>query len=256
MKNHYPKGDDNYYPLKALYCWISKDLETVWLDAPKNGSTSIRQFLWKTSQYSLGKWCDNNTKPRVYENKTGIEEYKKNISDEITNIQPSYQVPANQFNNLQKKYYTFMVSRDPYARAVSSWKMMGASPGYFGWSTFAQEQYYLITGKRQKNDISFLEYCKNLEIYMTFEKHIQKQTDFMFYHPDNIYKLENLSTQQQALINRIKIPKNTTEQHTIQHKHQRSNKPYTEYYTPESRKIIENIYGDDIEQFGYKYNEH
>lgn len=244
MKNYWLRGDDNHYPLKSMYCWISRDLETVWLDVPKNGSTSVRDFLWNASQHGLGKWCDNNTEPKVFENKT------ENCTGE------SYQVATNQFDNLQKKYYTFMVSRDPYARAVSNWKMMGASPGYFGWSTVAQEQYYLITGKRQKNDISFLEYCRNLEIYMTFEKHIQKQTDFMFYRPDNIYKLENLSTQQQALINRIKIPKNTTEQHTIQHKHQRSNKPYTEYYTPESRKIIENIYGDDIEQFGYKYNEH
>lgn len=230
--------------LKSIYAYISEDLHACWLDVPKNGSTSMRRHLQLHSPHGLGVWC-----PTL----KSAKKQNKNLKLPKSHPQHVYKIPDPEFNKIQKKCYTFMIARNPYARAISSWLMLNDQndarmSGKSWW-----DAYQRLSGKTRPNPkMSFLEYCKNLEYFIMYEKHVQRQVDFMFYKPDAVYKLENIDQWEDFLNKKLKIS-NTG--NCIPLINNRKHKDYATYYNSVTKKIIENIYGADIEKFKYQYGE-
>jgi chondroitin 4-sulfotransferase 11 len=64
---------------------------------------------------------------------------------------------------------------------------------------------------------------------------------------DTIYRYENLENDFADMRNRIGIQATLPKKNTTKHKN------YREYYTEETKKLVAELYKDDIEMFGYVF---
>ena len=148
------------------------------------------------------------------------------------------------FNLNENNIFTFGFVRNPWDRAVSSWK--------FG-------------SYRTNWNLNFVDFCrnlKNLEINPKNGKaksglllHICEQHPFLICENENlkadyIGKFENLQEDFDIICDKIGIP-----QQELAHKNKTKHKHYTEYYDDETRQLVAEKYAKDIEYFGYKFGE-
>lgn len=139
---------------------------------------------------------------------------------------------------------TFAFVRNPWDRAVSSWKF---GSWHDDWN------------------MGFLEFCRNLnslEIYPSTKiatsgllLHVCEQHTFVINEEtgtraDFIGKFESLQQDFNTVCGMVGLPPQT-----LPHLNRTNHKHYTEYYDDESRELVAERYAKDIEYFGYKYGE-
>lgn len=136
-------------------------------------------------------------------------------------------------------YISFTFVRNPYDRILSAWK-------YFTTNNFA-------VGRMKKNNIiigphtTFEEFL-DISINQHSDHHWQPQTHYIPQDIDFIGRLENFKRDYDALCNLINIP--ATE---LLHEKKSERKHYSEYYNEKTKKIVDQIYMEDIIRFGYKF---
>jgi len=151
-------------------------------------------------------------------------------------------------HNLKAADYTiFSFVRNPYSRLVSA---------YF----FLKEGGHAGPAGRRLAEVLNL---KELSFREFVKKHIsgkelghQWTPFFIFVNDKNIKSIdfigrfENLQEDFNIVCDKIGIP-----QQQVPHYRQTKHKHYTEYYDDETRKIVAEMYGKDIQYFGYKFGE-
>ena len=217
---------------------------------PKTGSSSIIR-CWSQQL--------KNGQPRHKPNRfmlTNKSGYAKKHFNGICRHKIFYYAAVNNLNILElqnelfkikeNKIFTFGFVRNPWDRAVSSWK-------------FCMKKKYIP----EMSFVDFCRYLKNINIEPKngiaenlFIYHAAPQYNFLICEKENlktdfIGRFENLQEDWEALLNKLSfpLPKNLPHINTTKHKH------YTEYYNDEAYQIINEKYKKDIEYFDYDYSE-
>ena len=143
---------------------------------------------------------------------------------------------------------TFSFIRNPYDRAVSSWK-------------YAQREKW--------TKLDFLPFLKNLPKILDsnpedlngvdhlIKRHTAPQWEWLIsnqneYAADFIGRVENLGNHVKLLDQYLGLPKTSRNIPRINHSRPIGDN-YSQHYSPEIREIVEIIYQKDIEKFGYKF---
>ena len=145
-------------------------------------------------------------------------------------------------NDKTKDYFKFSFVRNPWDKLVSVFY-------------YRQEIYGLYMS------IDFKQFIKHhVKKWKSVDKISNRNTDGLQYNwlcdlneklvTDFIGKIENFQEDFNTICDKIKIP-----QQQLPHKNQSKHKHYTEYYDDETRQIVAERYGKDIEYFGYKFGE-
>ena len=138
--------------------------------------------------------------------------------------------------------FTFTVVRNPYDRVVSQ---------------YVYRKKYNFENIRT-NNISFDEWVKftykekRPEFRKDRRKFFSTQKEWLLNKMgkidiDYIIRFENLNEDYKVVQEKIGIKKK------LQHYNKTERKPYKNYYSAESKKIIEDYFKDDFEEFNYKY---
>jgi chondroitin 4-sulfotransferase 11 len=160
-----------------------------------------------------------------------------------------WNVPAIQ----RGKHFTFSFVRNPFARAVSSWKF-GTRGGNWGcdFKNFAK--------KIQGLNLGFPENKSGPMSQQGIDWGLIHHTQFQYPYilddagnsrVDFIGKYENLQEDFNTVCDKIGLRR----RRHLPHKNKTKHKHYTEYYDDETRALIAEKFAKDIEYFGYKFGE-
>jgi hypothetical protein len=131
--------------------------------------------------------------------------------------------------------FTFSSVRNPYSRAVSTYK-------HESWSSAKNFKDFCLAIKENQYPSPYAEWHSTSLSKHLFDEDAPK-IDF-------VVKMENIQQDVDVLCDKIGIPKTI-----IPHENQSSHKHYIEYYDEETKEIISKKYAKDIEHFGYKFGE-
>lgn len=143
-----------------------------------------------------------------------------------------------------KSYPSFCVCRNPYDRAVSTVLHFAKETNSIAPQTAAEFEHHLIAWKeRPKSDHNLI-------------AHDRSQSDYILddrgkIAVEHILRFESLGTEYEALMERLNIPSPSL---THFGKATRA-REYTHYFTPHSRRLIEEKFGEDIERFQYAFDQ-
>ena len=138
-----------------------------------------------------------------------------------------------------KRYISFTFVRNPYDRILSAWK-------YFTTNSYAAgllKDHNINVGK----NTTFEEFL-DISINQHSDHHWQPQSDYVPQGVNFTGRLENFQKDYNALCNLIAFPKAQ-----LLHEKQIKRKHYSEYYSKETKKIVTEVYAEDIDRFGYKF---
>lgn len=131
------------------------------------------------------------------------------------------------------------VVRNPYCRAVSSWKFLAKKMSFVE---------FLNYNPNQLNDNN-----RNYFIYHTIPQYdFISDQDGSIDYLDYIGKLENINDTLNYI---IQNGYSDLEVHKFPHKRKTRHKHYTQYYNDETKQIVEHKYSRDIDYFKYKFGE-
>jgi len=162
-----------------------------------------------------------------------VEKYNKDLPDCLHKYVTFY---SEQERN---SCFVFSFTRNPYDRLLSAHKYLTNGYGNLGNIKF---------GKTLSSDFKY------------FVKHqLNNNMNWLHFLPmkfwldddiDFIGKMENYEHDFNTVCDKIGIP-----QQQLPHKNISKHKHYTEYYDDETRQIVSEIYAEDIERFGYKFEQ-
>ena len=145
---------------------------------------------------------------------------------------------------LMSNYYKFTVVRNPYDRAVSDFRFLKSKlPKRYDISTFKK---YLLLARRIVRTNAYLE--------NVFFDHFRPQTHyFQNIKYNKVVKFENLENDLEGVKRDLKCNRNLIWRLRTSKVHGPLN--YRTYYNNDNelRKIVENIYGDDLKRFNYSF---
>ena len=203
----------------------------LFLRIPKTASTSIVPFLKNTKILYEAR--------NFFKSRQNVPLYFR--TSHYLNVMERSQ---GWFNLNENNIFTFGFVRNPWDRAVSSWK--------FG-------------AYRANWNMNFVDFCrnlKNLEINPKNGKardslllHVCEQHPFLICENENlkadfIGRFETLQEDFDIICDKIGIPRQQ-----LPHKNKTKHKSYTEYYDEETKSIVAEVFAKDIEYFNYKFGE-
>lgn len=152
---------------------------------------------------------------------------------------PASDLPKEQWEN----YFTFAFVRNPYERILSSYTYHVKS-GYRG--VFARKFPRL-------KSMSFQEYLETFVVPMT-SPNFYSQVRYVTHDQsekkiDFVGRFERLHEDYARLLERIGVSAELGHQLKSSHDH------YSRYFDPRTRAIVEDAYADDLETFGYSFEE-
>lgn len=135
--------------------------------------------------------------------------------------------PLQESGLAPKKAFTFAFCRNPYDRTVSLWA---------------------FNNKRNKLDLTFVEFCRNLENWKWGWRIRTPQAQWTDgVDLDFLGRFENLQEDFGILCDKLGI-----ERRPLPHENATKHRPYSEYYDMETRAIVRVHYAQDFERFGYE----
>lgn len=207
---------------------ISHFHETIFIHVPKNAGQSIEQaFLsdiglsWRHRAPLLLRQsvdCDNNTPPRLA-HLTGSQY-----------VDLKYVTPK-----MFSSYYRFGVCRNPWDRALSLYKYLTNQSKVF--ARFVKEDF--------ENEI----YSKHYWFAMSQARFLLDKNNRPL--TDKIIRFERLNEDFKEVAKKTGL-KTASLPHVNKSRNQ-AKVDYREAYCEESKKIIADMYADDIELFGYSF---
>ena len=149
------------------------------------------------------------------------------------------------FNIHKNNIFTFGFVRNPFDRAISSWKFNNRN--------------------NKSAEVSFLQFCRKLESVDLLPEsgiaeddqllHACEQHPFLICEERNIKanfigRFENLQQDFDIVCDKMSV-----ERQQLPHVNRTNHKHYTEYYNDESKEIIMKKYNRDFELFGYTFGD-
>lgn len=156
----------------------------------------------------------------------------------LSNVSPCIDsVQANIIPEVE--YISFTFVRNPYDRILSAWK-------YFTNDSWA-------VGRMKKNNITFnpnttFEEFLDVAVNQHADHHWQPQCDYVPHDVQFIGRLENFQNEYNDLCDLIGIPKST-----VLHEKKSNRDHYSTYYNDKTKKIVDDVYSQDIKRFGYTF---
>lgn len=190
-----------------------------------NQKQSIYIRITKTGSSSMSKWIISNGFPTLI-----FSVRSKN-----------FELQRSKFKNIKNldDFFTFTLCRNPFARAVSSWR-------------------FFLTSNRLSTDscqlISFADFLKNKPENTYWHQHKRPQHDFVLnfenFFETNIYSIQKLENLNKALTTLSDMyPK---ESYALFPKIRVSNtRPYQEFYNDETKDLVLKMFEKDFEYFNY-----
>ena len=207
---------------------ISHFHQSIFIHIPKNAGQSIeRAFLsdlgltWETRAPLLLRNrvnADNNTPPRLAH--LTANQY----------VKLKY-IPHDMF----RSYYKFCVCRNPWDRAFSLYKYLTDQSKPF--AQFVKDDFK----KKIYNDLNWFA--------MSQAKFIQNQNNELLV--DRIIRLENLDSEFNDIANKLKLKTKHLDKTNVSQNRKKIN--YREAYCKESKRIIADLYEDDIKMLNYNF---
>lgn len=193
---------------------------------------------WRTVFVQIPK-CASATFHRMLENQTDL-----NHHDHMTYLD----VLSSNDPELIESYYSFAVCRNPYDRFVSAYE-------------------FLKQGEWELDNLSFEELVRHLHkqgpfFYTNYDVFFWPQHRFVTIKKivlvDDIIRFENMDAEWPAIQAKImeKVPARfaalPTDLNVENPSHNRMGKKWQEYYTPELKEMVYEMYERDFEIFEYK----
>ena len=208
--------------------------DSIWVRIPKTAGVSIKNELASkesifTNDKKIVTHCSSENKIRVSQINgfhSSLAAYHKEL------------IGKTNWNKL----FRFTFVRNPFCRAVSSWKFGGWGKKWnCNFKEFAEHiKNQNLTNPNEWNQLGWHSCLQYPHIY----------TDSRECLVDFIGKFENLQEDFNIVCDKIGIPhRQLPHQNKTKHKH------YTEYYDDETRQIVAEKYAKDIEYFNYKFGE-
>ena len=202
---------------------LGKNKKVNFIRIPKNASTSLYNFFGVTNTIrdDYLPWPEN-----IY----------KNI---FAPSHCTFDTAINSLGNEILDLPTLAVARNPYDRAVSLY-------------SFSKKHcLFSIYGK---SELNFLDFLKELSNQSDDFFHAWPQTKFFKNHKVDLVKFENIEEDLWNFLQKNNIDvfyKNAKRQ--LRKENQTIHENYKKYYCSDSKKIVEEIWGEDINYFSYKF---
>jgi len=220
---------------KQIYHILLKKEKLIFTVIPKNANTSIKYVLLKYITPQSLDLLQNLKNTDQFHSRT--LKYFNFVDHEFT------------YNN--NDHLRISVVRNPFDRLVSGWRDKIRTLN-------------LSRGRRQR--FGFTQACTFEQfinqIYRTKEEDINRhfipQYRFIIYDnqifSDRILKFEDLSNQWNKLVNEIEHVYNIKlDNMTVDLNSTKQKKPYREYYNRKTRKLIEQKFEKDLNEFNYEF---
>lgn len=208
---------------------ISRKHKCIFVHIPKSAGNSIQRVIWPERWRKKDLW-GGIVYP--YHNK-----YQTGGLQHLLASQIRQEVGDRRFYS----YFKFAIVRNPFDRAVSQFAYMkrnSALRGFIG----------------MKEDTSFAEYVTLIQR----RRHVQWEPQCSFVYDDDgallvdfVGRFETLDRDMSKVFARLGL-----EGHALPRSNASVRGPYREYYTPETRAQIEDMYRDDLDRFGYSFEDH
>ena len=205
--------------------WI---LHVIFYRIPKNASTSMMDHL---GPINLIKKYET-----LFQEKADKKVYRNWFDPTHAKPDEAYKILKNELS----KYFSFCIVRNPWDRAISMYH-------------FAIKQ-QLFSLYEVDVKLSFEEFCNVLyerkDDYSFIATHKQVEWTRGYYPPKVILRFENLQKEFRGMLEEYSIQHISPD---IPHKNSTKHSHYKDYYTPETKKIIANVFEEDIDTFKYTY---
>jgi hypothetical protein len=198
----------------------------LFIHIPKCAGTTVEKML---NLDSVGCWvCQKKVIPKLHKLKSAqhltYQEYKALIS-----------------SNYWTRLYKFAFVRNPYDRIVSEYFYCRQEKPFFKYPDFESFVKALpdlpedIRIKREK-----------------FDGHVETMTSFLEGQSGDVevYRFENFVQEFQKLTEKLGI-KITADVPVLRKSKFRPEKPFMDFYNPETKTIVSELYDDDFKNFGY-----
>jgi hypothetical protein len=206
--------------------WI---LHLVFYRIPKNASTSMMNHL---GHLNLIKKHEDK-----FHKLANQKIYRKFFDPTHAKPDEAYEILGQQLRN----YFSFCIVRNPWDRVVSMYHFT------------KKHNIYQIYGYEQ--DMTFEEFCENLlerkDDDSFLPTHKQVEWTKGIYPPKEILKFENLKQDFAKMLQDYNIGHISP---NIPHDNSTNHKNYTEIYTPKTKKIVANIFEEDVDVFKYTFD--
>lgn len=192
---------------------ISDKDKFIFIHIPKCGGTSIERFV--LSHYGI-----SNDWTRLYP----LEALPMKVRSEFSiGFGRQQHMSLSNFSlEKQEEYFSFAFVRNPWDRIMSSY----------------------LYSKRLGHKFTFKSFFDSIE----FENHCKPQSYFLNKNIDFIGRFETLQEDFNLVCGKLGLePKQLPHENKTVHKH------YTEWYTDENKKLVQDKYSEDIETFNYKF---
>jgi hypothetical protein len=213
---------------EVISIMISHEYKCIFIHIPKCGGTSIEDIIWPEPRKESDLWMGLINK---YENK-----YQTGGLQHLLGTQIRKEVGDVIYDN----YYKFSIVRNPWDKIVSQYT-----------HTLRRSDIKEFLGMK-KND-SFKIYLERIQK----RKHVQWEPQYNFVHDENgelivdfLGRFENFEKDALTALNHAGIEV-TSIPHSMKSQKRR---PYVEYFDSESKEIIEELYKQDINTFGYTFD--
>jgi hypothetical protein len=143
--------------------------------------------------------------------------------------------------NLYKDYFKFALVRNPWDRLVSCWKNKVVEMNYFNFNPSDLEAFQDFT--------TFVNYIDTLNI-ATEDRHLRLQCTLIdLSNIDYLGRIENFDRDFHYICDRLNIQDRQITSQNVSF----DRKNYREYYDDHLRDKVGQIYGKDIQIFGYEF---
>jgi hypothetical protein len=194
---------------------ISNKDKFIFIHIPKCGGTSIERFF--LSHYGIS---------HDWKREYPLEALPMKVRSEFCiGFDENQHMSLNDFPlQKQEQYFSFAFVRNPWDRVMSSYLYFKKLGYEFTFKSFFKSDQFRIHGKPQSSFFN-----KNIDFIGSFEN-LQENFNLI---------CENLGIE----------PKQLPHENKTIHEH------YTEWYTDENKKLVQDKYSEDIKAFNYKFGE-
>ncbi len=203
----------------------------IYYYVPKTGCTTIKSLILDAEGRPVP---DDNEEVHIQ-------------ADELTIPRPTLDLQPSRY----KGYFRFAFVRNPWARLVSCYlnKVAALRPGVFAGFRF-------LYPRVRFNRVSFTDFVRFIRRVPDnlCEPHFKPQSAFFSDGDvDFVGRLERFQDDLAQVIERAGLDPRFLKYCGVKKMKSADGKPYVDYYTSKTRRLVAEKYKDDIERFGYRF---